>query len=298
MSPIPVHIEYFKDASEVLREKMFLAKALKSDGILIVNADDELFMKASQDLSVKKITFGSAKNADIKIVESGALYDEPPLLLPRGQYAVFDIHGRTERINIERVVGNHLIYPIAAAIALALVLNIKPNLGGIFKSSGMPRGRMRILAGKSKSIIIDDTYNSSPIACFEALKTLASLSVKGKKIAALADMKELGDLSENAHREIGKLAGETLHTLITVGEEAQNIALGARESGMSPDRILSFNTSTEAVTKLADILRAGDVMLIKGSQSMRMEKLTEALLEDPSKASELLVRQEEEWKNR
>jgi len=302
MSSIPVHIEFFENVGEVLREKMFLAEALKPNGTLIVNADDELFLNAVNNLStnknINKITFGSAKNSDVRITESGVLYDESPFPLPLGQYAVFDTHGRTERINLVRVIGNHLIYPVAAALAVAHVLNIKPNLENIFKTADMPRGRMRLLSGRSNSVIIDDTYNSSPIACEEALKTLARLSVRGKKIAVLADMKELGSYSTEAHREIGKLAGEIVHTLVTVGKEAENIAVGARESLLSADRILSFNNSIEATDKFSEILRAGDVVLIKGSQSMRMEKLVAFLLIDPSKASELLVRQEEEWKVR
>lgn len=298
MSEVPVHVEFFADAREVLREKMFLAKALKQGGTLVINADDRDFMEACRSLHANRVTYGAAKDADVRITETEAIYGQAPLSLPRGQYAILDVRGEKERIELDGVVGRHLVYPLAAAAAVASILNIADDLPLVFSCLEMPKGRMRTLPGKSKSIIIDDTYNSSPVACVEALRTLNELSVKGKKIAALGDMKELGSHGEQAHLEIGKLAGETVHTLVTVGEMGRDFARGALSAGISADRILSFNTSAEAATAIADIARAGDAILVKGSQSMRMERVVCELLEDRSKAAEFLVRQEEEWKRR
>ncbi|MDO8579838.1 MAG: UDP-N-acetylmuramoyl-tripeptide--D-alanyl-D-alanine ligase [bacterium] len=298
MADVPVHIEYFKNTEEVLREKMFLARALKPKGTLIVNADDSYFMKTVRDLDAKKVFYGTSSLAEIKIIETGILYDNDFPTRPRGQYGILNVKNRTERIELNGVIGKHLMYSIATACAVASVLNVTNNLSDIFEQFDMPRGRMRLLKGKSGSIIIDDTYNSSPIACTEALKTLANLSVSGKKIAVLGDMKELGIHAEKAHRDIGKLAGEIVHTLITVGKLAKHIASGAREAGMSPDHILSFETSEQTIKAIADILHTGDVILVKGSQSMRMEKIVEVLLKDQNEAKNLLVRQEEEWQKR
>ncbi|MEK7607854.1 MAG: UDP-N-acetylmuramoyl-tripeptide--D-alanyl-D-alanine ligase [Patescibacteria group bacterium] len=298
MADVPVHIEYFENTEEVLHEKMFLVRSLKQGGTLVVNADDSYFTKAVKDLDVNKIFYGQAKEAGVKIIETETLYDNVFPARPHGQSGVLDINGRGERIELNGVIGSHIMYSVAAACAVAFILNIANDLADIFKHQREPRGRMRLLAGKSKSTIVDDTYNSSPIACVEALKTLKELSVRGKKIAVLADMKELGAHTKKAHRDIGKLAGEIVHTLVTVGELARDMADGARKAGMSADRILSFETSEQAVKSIADILREGDVILVKGSQSMRMERIVLALLENPSKAGELLVRQEEEWKKR
>ncbi|MEK7596896.1 MAG: UDP-N-acetylmuramoyl-tripeptide--D-alanyl-D-alanine ligase [Patescibacteria group bacterium] len=298
MSEVPVHVEFFKDAEEVLREKMFLARALKPGGTLVINADDRLFINAAGDLPVKKLFYGREKKADVKIIETGILYSQTPPDSPLGQYTVMEIKGQKQKIKIEGVIGGHIMYSVAAACAVASILNIADDLPNVFKHIDLPRGRMRLFAGISKSVIIDDTYNSSPIASEEALKTLQTLSAKGKKIAVLGDMKELGKHSEKAHRDIGRLAGEFVHILVTMGNMAQDFAQGAREAGLSAERIFSYDTSEEAVQKLPDMVRADDIILIKGSQATRMERVVKALLKDPSKATNLLVRQEEEWKCR
>jgi UDP-N-acetylmuramoyl-tripeptide--D-alanyl-D-alanine ligase len=295
MSDVPVHMEYFTDAAAVLREKMFLATALKPDGVLVVNADDPLFMNAVRNIPHTKVLYGEAEGSAVQIVESKVVYGDGALPLPVGQGALIKIKGVQENISLHGVLGAHLMYSIAAACAVGTVLNLESKYSGIFRDFETPRGRMRILPGISASAIIDDTYNSSPLACAEALKALGSLSIRGRKVAVLADMKELGDEAEKAHRTIGRRAFEYLHTLVTVGEMGKVIAEGAREARMANDRIHSYQTADEAGLALVDMVRAGDVVLVKGSQSMRMERVSKALLEDKSKAEELLVRQEKEW---
>jgi UDP-N-acetylmuramoyl-tripeptide--D-alanyl-D-alanine ligase len=298
MSDIPVHVEYFASAADVLREKMFLAQAMKVGGTLVVNADDPHFMDAVKDMSVTKVLYGKTKGADIEMVEADAVYDMEALPLPVGQYGTMRIGKADIKITLTGVLGDHLMYPVAAACAVANILDIQTAVAPAFAGFESPRGRMRILKGLNNSAIIDDTYNSSPLACAEALKTVAKLSLKGKKIAVLGDMKELGANSEAAHRDIGKLAAETLHTLVVVGNMAKSIAAAAIEAGMTADKVLSFDSSEVAGTAVAEIVRAGDVVLVKGSQSMRMEKAVKILLAEPEKAGELLVRQEEEWGKR
>jgi UDP-N-acetylmuramoyl-tripeptide--D-alanyl-D-alanine ligase len=298
MSPVPVHIEYFKDANEVLKEKMYLARALRSGGTLVVNADDPQFESAVRILDVNKVFYGTSKGALPRIVETEITYEDGALSLPRGQYAVIDLGGREAKIELRGVLGNHLMYPIAAAAGVARILHIEGIVPEALDCFDAPKGRMRILKGVTSSVIIDDTYNSSPLACAEALKTMGSLSIRGKKIAVLADMKELGENAESAHREIGRLAAEKLHMLFVVGTLGKTIAVAAREAGLSAERIYMFETATEAGETLRDLVRAGDAVLVKGSQSMRMEKTVEALLEDPKEAHKLLVRQEREWRGR
>jgi hypothetical protein len=118
---------------------------------------------------------------------------------------------------------------------------------------------------------------------------------KGKKIAVLKNMKELGNYSKSEHRRIGVLAGKSAHTVITVGSESMEIAQGARDSGTPSDFVISFANSTLAADYLKEHVKTGDVVLIKGSQSIRMERITKALMANPKDAKHLLVRQEEEW---
>jgi UDP-N-acetylmuramoyl-tripeptide--D-alanyl-D-alanine ligase len=298
MADIPVHVEYFKDAAEVLREKMFLAKAVKTGGTIIVNSDDPHFMGALKEIDFKKVFYGTTPGANVEIEEMTVSYSGTTLPLPRGQRAVMRVGELEKKFEIYGVLGNHLMYPIAAACAVAVVLNKEEDIEKAFTNFVPSRGRMRILKGISTTAVIDDTYNSSPLAATEALKSLAGLSIRGRKIAVLGDMKELGGMAETAHREVGFFAGQSLHTLVTVGEAAKFIALGAMDAGLPPDRIYSFETSEEAAKGVCDLARAGDVMLVKGSQSMRMERVVKELLEDIFKAPDLLVRQEEEWEKR
>ncbi len=295
MSDVPVHMEYFRDAEAVLREKMFLTEALKIDGTLVVNSDCPYFMKAVQNIPKTKVFYGSADNALAQIIESKVVYGTGALPLPVGQGALIKVGNVQENIAVYGVLGEHLMYSVAAACAVARVLGIESHIKSAFRDFETPRGRMRILPGISVSAIIDDTYNSSPLASVEALRALGNLSIRGRKIAVLADMKELGTESEKAHRAIGRRAFEHVHTLVAVGDMARFIAEGAREAGMAGDRIFVYKNAEEAALALADTVRAGDVVLVKGSQSMRMERVTRALLADQSKAGELLVRQETEW---
>jgi len=300
MSETPVHVEFFPTPADMLAEKMFLAKALKPGGTLIVNADDPLFMNAVKGIDANIVLYGEDKKADARIIESEVVYDDSPLFIPRGQYAIIASgrDGRTDRVELEGVIGRHLMYPLAAACAVAGIVGAKGPLSDAFADFETPRGRMRVLEGLSQSVIIDDSYNSSPMASVEALKTIGALATRGRKIAVLGDMRELGDLAEGAHKDVGGVAGQTVHTLVAVGPMASFYENGARYAGLPQDHFLSFPDSTLAGEYLAGIVRAGDVVLVKGSQSMRMERVSLALLADPAKAGEVLVRQDEEWVSR
>lgn len=307
MSEVPVHGEYFDGPEDVLREKMYLVKALKPTGTLVVNSDDPLFVNAIKEsgFSGKILSYGTSKQSSVSLTKSEVMYGPEPLTLPVGQYALIrlprtdaDQTEKIVRIEIPGMLGNHGMYSIAAAATVAVELGITSQIAGAFTEFESPRGRMKILKGKATSALIDDTYNSSPLACIEALKTLSVLSIRGRKIAVLGDMKELGDGAKKAHIDIGELVADMAHTLVTVGPMAHYIAMGARDADMPGDRIVSFDTAEQAAVFLADMVRAGDCVLVKGSQSMRMERISKALLARPEEASAVLVRQEKEWEVR
>ncbi|MDQ5893011.1 MAG: UDP-N-acetylmuramoyl-tripeptide--D-alanyl-D-alanine ligase, partial [Patescibacteria group bacterium] len=190
---------------------------------------------------------------------------------------------------LKGILGNQQIYPLIAGAAVGLARNM--SVGKIvdsFEHHVAPRGRMNILQGINGSVIVDDTYNSSPIALQEGLTTLASLQVSGKRIAVLGDMMELGSFSPDEHRKAGIQAMQSCDVLVTVGPRAKRMS----------EKAVSFDSSDEAAEYLKGVVGTGDIVFIKGSQSIRMERISAALLEDPSKAGELLVRQEEEWLNK
>jgi UDP-N-acetylmuramoyl-tripeptide--D-alanyl-D-alanine ligase len=156
---------------------------------------------------------------------------------------------------------------------------------------------MRLVAGVAGATIVDDTYNSSPAAADAALVSLGGLARTGRKVAILGDMLELGRYSVGAHRDIGARAAENVDILITIGLRARGIADGARDAGLPNERIHSFEQG--AAAQAAGLVRAGlssgDVVLVKGSQGMRLERVVEELMADPERAKDLLVRQEDEW---
>jgi UDP-N-acetylmuramoyl-tripeptide--D-alanyl-D-alanine ligase len=144
---------------------------------------------------------------------------------------------------------------------------------------------MNILSGIKGSILIDDTYNSSPDAVNEALNALSNIQVSGKKIVVLGDMMELGKYSAEEHRKVGEKAKKICNVLVTIGPRAKL---------MSKDSVY-FDSSVKAGEYLKEIVNEGDVVLLKASQSIRLERATKMLLVDESKAGDLLVRQEPEW---
>jgi UDP-N-acetylmuramoyl-tripeptide--D-alanyl-D-alanine ligase len=157
---------------------------------------------------------------------------------------------------------------------------------------------MRLIRGIKDTLVIDDTYNASPAATIAALETLAMIAPKGRKIAAIGDMLELGRHSGEEHRKIGAEVAKTTDYLVTVGFRARDIAQGALDAGMPDENILQHEDSGKAGHELAEMVQAGDCVLVKGSQSMRMEKVVEELMAEPERAEELLVRQDAEWKKR
>ena len=125
---------------------------------------------------------------------------------------------------------------------------------------------------------IDDSYNASPVARTQSLDRLASLPADGRKIFAAGDMLELGSWSEDAHREVGEqTARHEIDLLVAVGDYAEFFAAGAVAGGMTAGRILCFGTSEEAGRALAADVRAGDLVLVKGSRGVHMERIIEAL---------------------
>ena len=156
---------------------------------------------------------------------------------------------------------------------------------------------MRILEGVNGSILFDDSYNSSPAAVVAALDALHELDCRGRKIAILGDMLELGKNSAEAHRSIGERMAPEVNMLITVGIRSRAMAESAISSGLHETQVRQYEPDeSERVGKeLHDELQEGDIVLIKGSQAMRMERTVQVLMKYPERAKELLVRQDDEW---
>lgn len=298
---VPVHVEFFKSPAEVLKEKISLAKGVKAGGTIVLYADDEKL--AGLKFEGRKImTYGMAESASVRGSLPTILYkEENGFKKPIGMTFKLDHGGNSVPIMLPGIIGKSHIYPILAAVAVGLARGITlSQIIESIKNYEPPHGRMNIIDGRDDSIIIDDSYNSSPTALTVALSTLAEIEGAKRKIAILGDMMELGSYSAPEHHKAGELVVKSLDAirsdiLITVGQRAKGIKEGAMAAHMSKSSIISFDDSIEAAEKVKSMIKAGDVILVKGSQSPRMERVTKAIMADPSRATELLVRQEKEW---
>lgn len=293
---VPVHVEYFSTPEMVVEEKMKLVSALKAEGTLIYNNDDTIIQAQLPNVLQRTVGFSRYLESDFMGSGDKVVYSDD---IPTGvEFAVK--HGsESYTLQIQGTVGTQQVYACTAAVAVASALGV--SLEEAVTSLGdmrTPNGRMRLIAGLKASIIIDDTYNSSPTACEQALQTLSEMRHAKRKIAVLGDMLELGRFSSEEHEKIGELVAKSADVLLTIGVRARMIAQGALNMGMDEENILQYEDAERAARELQAMLRSGDVVLVKASQGIRAERIVEEIMAEPELASELLVRQDEEWTKR
>ena len=288
---IPVHVEFFQGAEQVAQEKANLIKSLDKDGWAVLNFDDERVRAMATKTKAKVFGYGFHPDADLQASQLEAHLDD------LSQAAIsfkVDYLGSNVPLRLTGLLGAHQICPVLAAVAVGLIFKMNlVEISQALKNYQLPPGRLQLIKGIKNSWVIDDTYNASPIATLAALEVLAK--TKGRKIAVLGDMLELGSFSEEAHRQVGAKAAQSADLLLTVGERSLFIVEQARKGGLAEDKIFHFANSEEAARVLQNLIQEGDIILIKGSQSIRMEKIVKEIMAEPERASELLVRQEKAW---
>lgn len=293
----PVHIEYFRNRDDIVREKRYLVEALKHNGILIVNGDDEDSMKMKELSKNDSLVYGTDKVSDLVASNIEIHYSESGK--PDGMVFRVDYKNDSVPVVIKGSLGTQNIYSSLGALAVGLSQKINlAKAGEALFVHDTPKGRMKIISGMNDTTIIDDTYNSSPVALAAALNTLKDIKTNGRKIAVLGDMMELGKHSADEHYKAGEFLANFCDILATVGIRSRRIAEGALDKEMSEKNIFQFDDSVEAGKMLKELLKKDDVILLKGSQSVRMEKAVFEIMAEPEKSGEFLVRQEEEWKRR
>ncbi len=310
VSQTPVHVEFFTSPEDVFKEKAFLAKAVKVGGTLVLLADDEKIMglaipsvgenakNIGGEHIQRVVSYGITEKSDIR--GSDVVFDYSSN--SAGQYLIgtsfnLSVGGNVTKININGVLGNAYMYPLLAATAVGQAKGMLSGdiIEGLNEYKA-PLGRMNIIPGINDSTIIDDTYNSSPDAVLSALDALVRVETSGRKIVVLGDMMELGKYASDEHRRVGSRVSEVASLLVTVGPRSKLATVeGALSGGMSANKIHDFDSSDEAGRYVSSVVAVGDVVLVKGSQSMRMERVSVVLLRDPARAGELRVRQEAEW---
>lgn len=291
MGEVPVHIEFFADTESITREKSRLISQLPTTGFAILNADDNRVMSARQLTRANVVTFGFSEKADMRISGFSNCIDGDSA----GVSFKLTYGGSFVPVRIDGVLGRAPAYASAIAAISGLVFGENlVKISGALSRYKTPCGRQRILRGVKRSLIIDDTYNASPLAMNEALATLESLKAK-RKIAVLGDMLELGKYTLQAHEEIGRVSADVVDVLFTVGLRGKIIAEAAEKAGLSRKRIFCFVNIYEAGMQLQQKIQNGDLVLIKGSQGVRMERIVKEVMAEPSLAKDLLVRQTRQW---
>lgn len=289
---IPVHVEYFSGPESLAREKSKLVEVLDINDFAVLNFDDDVVLDMRDKTKAKVRTFGFDKNADVSISNFDFKLSETGG--PLGVVFKLNYDNSFVPVKIEGSLGKSQAYSAAAAAAVGLAVGMNlVDISNALASYKGPAGRLKILKGIKNSIIIDDSYNASPASAHLAIDTIKSIPAK-RKILVLGDMLELGKYTIEAHRSIGNLAGSFADILVCVGAKAKFIA-DAAANQMPKDKIFIFDTADEAKVKIQEMILNGDLILVKGSQGMRMEKIVEEIMAEPEKKSELLVRQSKTW---
>lgn len=289
------HTEFLGDLDGVAREEGTVVAALPSTGIAVLSADDVRVAALARGREDHTILYGFAPSARVRAEQVGA---EIAMGTVFTRFTLA-IDGRTFPVNLPGALGDGHVAAALAAASVAIALGVEPDLipFGLAQYQPPP-GRLRVLAGIGGTTIVDDTYNSSPRAVALALATLQSLQPGsgGRRIAVLGDMLELGALSDDAHRQVGTLAAAAnVDELVCVGPKSWLTCQAARAAGMLEERARHFASGGEATPYLKARLHAGDLVLVKASQGIRLERIVKELLAEPGRADEWLVRQSKEW---
>jgi UDP-N-acetylmuramoyl-tripeptide--D-alanyl-D-alanine ligase len=285
------HLEFFKTLENILDEKGKINKKLPLDGAAILNGDDGKLMAYKNQSSAPVSVFGFSEKAQFK-AENISFSEEMS-----GIYFRLNYNGKSVPVRLKHVLADYLVY--AALSAVAAGIHFKINLVDIAAAlenfSPLP-GRMNLIPAIKKSYAIDDSYNASPTSVLAALKILEKISPK-RKIVVLGDMLELGLEEEKGHREVGKKVFEIKADLFfAIGERMESAVKELRSLEYPEEKIFYFDNPEILGRKLQEEIQEGDLILIKGSQGMRMEKIVEEIMAEPQRAEELLCRQNKEWK--
>ena len=293
---IPVHIEHYDGGpADVAREKGKIVEGIKYGGVAVLNADDADVVAMRNRTEKKVTTYGFNRKADIHIT---GFKNESNKEGPLGISFKLGVDKDSVQVKMDNVFGKSQAYSSAAATAVGLAEGIDlQTISDALAFHKGDKGRTRLISGIKGSYILDDTYNSSPESARAALDLLKSLKTK-RRIAVLGDMLELGDYTEGAHAMLGKQVAEIADILITVGLRARFIAESAIKAGFPKENIESFDDADSAKMRVQEVVKTGDLVLVKGSQGMRMERIVLEIMAEPNKAKDLLVRQYGSWLSR
>ena len=268
----PVHLEGTGSLEGVAHAKGELFHALRDQAVAVANADDARVLQQARLSKRKLITFGASYGADVRLLSAHHQ--------GLGLRVELEFSGARRTVEL-KLIGTHNggNAAAAAAVGLALGLDAETILRGL-ANAVTPGRRMRPERMQNGALLIDDCYNANPSSTKAALLTLTHLvQGKGRAIAVLGDMLELGPTELDLHRDVGRFAaGAGLSLLVCFGTRARALGEGAQEAGLSSESVECVDDALEAVRLVQSRARPEDVVLVKGSRGMKMERISDALI--------------------
>src|SRR5271155_4198856 len=270
----PAHLEFFASVEEIALAKRELIEGLNGrESVAVLNADDPLVARFASHAPGRVLTYGIANAGDFRaeaIEDRGALGSA--FVLVQGD----------KRVRLElALAGRHVISNALAALAAASVWGIgAAEAQEVLRNLRAPAMRGELLRFTNGAALINDSYNSSPAALHAMISVLAATPDYRRRILAAGEMRELGQTSPQLHREAGGFAAKTgkVDWVVGVAGDAAQIVEGAVAAGVPRSQTKFFASSEEAANFLVDFVTAGDLLLVKGSRGVKMERIVEALV--------------------
>ncbi len=263
------HIEKLGSIENIAKAKSEILSNSSKNDIAVLNFNNSYTKKIGNEFVGKVVWFGDSEQADFNFSNTN--------------------------LENSKLLGQHSRFNLLAVVAVCENVGMtKEEIYSVLPQLSIPKGRLNVLEGVNDSVLIDDTYNSSPESTKAAVDVLSDYQ-KENKIAILGDMLELGEIANSSHYNIGKyLKDKKINTLVCVGNLSKEIAKGAKDFVRDIYEITSWTDFENIKGNLK--IDKNTVILIKASQGIRLEKITKMLLKNPEKAKDLLVRQDERWK--
>ena len=265
----PAHLESMGSLERIAQAKFELPDNMSSPKTLIMNADDPILAKriGEKRKDERVISFGIERKSD---------FTADRIELNGEGHIGFRVN-RSLTIRL-RLLGLHNVYNALAAFAVGRLKEVDQQQIKHSLEQYQPSHLRMELVRIGNISVINDSYNANPISMEKALETLKSIPTSGRRVAFLGDMLELGEKASDFHLEVGRKAARSgVDMLVLVGELAARIGQGARESGMSPDRIMTFERNEQVTHFLLENLRDEDLLLVKGSRKMKTEEVVAGL---------------------
>jgi UDP-N-acetylmuramoyl-tripeptide--D-alanyl-D-alanine ligase len=270
----PAHLEFFAGVEEIALAKRELIEGLNGrESVAVLNADDPFVAAFASHAPGSVLTYGIDNDADFRaetIEDRGGL----------GSSFVLVENGKRTRLELA-LPGRHVISSVLAALAAASEWGIGAAYAqDVFRTLHAPAMRGELLRFSNGAALINDSYNSSPAALHAMIKVLAATPDYKRRILAAGEMRELGATSPELHREAGRAAAQTgtIDWVIGVEGDAAQIVEGAVDAGVPHAQTRIFSSSEEAAKFLADFVAPGDLLLVKGSRGVKMERIVGTLL--------------------